>query len=463
MNFEEILSPYRSKACIMSVETLPNGDYGNIRIAAGNAAHCADMLQSIGRPFVPDSPYGDYFPQNKNFEDSCYRAAVLGETLHSYVRLPQMDLWLYMTLLPLCSDRENVGYCLYSYEVTPFANPEQRTSLSADMASAVLRTCLKLRDGGEFEEKLRAVTEDIRKFCDSDSCGILLADQQARRCTLLCESRRPGCQLELIRDHADPETFVRTKSWDETIGDSSCLVVKDQKDLNWLARENPGWHRELTEAGGRSVVMFPLNYNGNPLGHIWVVNFDTNNAVKIKETLELTTFFIASEVSNFQLLQKLEELSAVDMLTGVKNRNSMNNLISDITESRVCLKSPCQVIFADLNGLKRVNDEQGHDAGDQLLKTAAAVLRAVFPETDVFRAGGDEFMLLAPGMTKEELEARINRLRAMAEKAEDLHFAVGTASLRESDDIRMALHVADQMMYIDKNDYYERHPERRYR
>ena len=463
MNFEAILSPYRSKACIMSVETLPNGDYGNIRIAAGNAAHCADMLQSMGRPFIPDSPYEAFFPQNKNFEDSCYRSAVLGETLHSYVRLPQMDLWLYMTLLPLNSDRENVGYCLYSYEVTPFANSEQRTRLSADMASAVLRTCLKLRDDGAFEEKLKAVTEDIRKFCDSDSCGILLADQETQRCTLLCESRRPGCQLALIRDQADPDSFARTKSWDETIGDSTCVVLKDQKDMNWLARENPGWHRELTEAGIRSVVMFPLNYNGNLLGHIWALNFDTKNAVKIKETLELTTFFIASEVSNYQLLQKLEELSAVDMLTGVKNRNSMNTRSSDIAAGRVPVESPCQVIFADLNGLKRVNDEQGHDAGDQLLKTAAAVLRAVFPETDVFRAGGDEFMLLAPGMTREELDSRVKRLYAMAEKAEDLHFAVGTAPVREAGDIRMALHAADQMMYIDKNEYYERHPERRYR
>ena len=142
MDFEAMLSGFKSKTCVMSVERFANGDYGNIRIAAGNQAHCDDMLHTMRRPFVPGSPYAEYFPQNKNFEDFCCRSAFYGESLHSYVRLPQMDLWLNMTLLPLDSDQENIGYCIYSYEVTPYANSEQRASLSADTASAVLQTCL---------------------------------------------------------------------------------------------------------------------------------------------------------------------------------------------------------------------------------------------------------------------------------------------------------------------------------
>ena len=120
------------------------------------------------------------------------------------------------------------------------------------------------------------------------------------------------------------------------------------------------------------------------------------------------------------------------------------------------------MVFADLNGLKRVNDEEGHTAGDMLLKNAASVLRSAFPEADVFRAGGDEFLILAPGMDAEELETRIKRLE-QAEQAENLHFAVGTAILSEEDDIRMAMHLADERMYIDKSEYYARHPERKYR
>ncbi len=92
MNFENILSAYKTKTCIMSVEKFPDGSYGNIRIADGNKAHCDDMLSTMHKAFIPDSPYAEYFPENKNFEDFCYRCAVLGQPLHTYVELPQFKL-----------------------------------------------------------------------------------------------------------------------------------------------------------------------------------------------------------------------------------------------------------------------------------------------------------------------------------------------------------------------------------
>ena len=354
------------------------------------------------------------------------------------------------------------GYCVYSYDVTPFADAEQRTSLSADTSSAVLQTCLKLRDSGDSKTKFQAVIEDIREICDSDDCGILLVDRQANTCELLGDSLRPGCELIPFNRGRYGSTRALTRAWDDTIGDSTCLIIKDAADMDWLKSENPRWHAELTEAGAESIVLFPLNYNDETLGYMWAINFNIENTVKIKETLELATFFIASEISNYLLLRRLEMLSSTDMLTGLKNRNSMNAVIGDVESGKLRLKAPCAMVFADLNGLKRVNDEEGHTAGDMLLKNAASVLRSAFPEADVFRAGGDEFLILAPGMDAEELETRIKRLE-QAEQAENLHFAVGTAILSEEDDIRMAMHLADERMYIDKSEYYARHPESKYR
>ena len=462
MDFEQLLSAFQSKTCVMSVEAFPDGHYGNIRIVAGNQAHCDDMLQTMHRPFIPGSPYEEYFPQDKNFEDFCCRCAMQGQALHSYVRLPQMDLWLNMILLPLRSDRENVGYCVYFYDVTPFADAQQRTSLSADTSSAVLQTCIKLRDSGDFKTKCQTVIEDIRAICDSDDCGILLVDRQARTAELLGDALRPGCGLIPFNRELYGSSHALARSWDDTLGDSTCIIVKDAADMDWLKTVNPLWHSELTEAGVRSIVLFPLNYNDETLGYMWAINFNIENTVKIKETLELATFFIASEISNYLLLRRLEMLSSTDMLTGLKNRNSMNTFISDIEAGRAQLHTPCALVFADLNGLKRVNDEQGHTAGDALLKSAAAILRAAFPEADVFRAGGDEFLILALGMDAAELEARRSRL-AQAEQAEDVHFAVGTAILSDGGDIRTAMHLADERMYTDKSEYYLKHPERKYR
>ena len=462
MDFTKLLSSYKSKTCIMSVEVIDDGGY-NVCIEEGNQAHYDEMQNTLGRSFIPGSPYTLYFPQNKNFEDYCYRSAILGQPLHSYVSLPQMDLWLNMILLPLVSDKQNVGYCVYSYEVTPIPDSERRASLSADTSSAVLKTCLKLRDAEDSQKKFKEVIEDIRQICDSDDCGILLVDEQTEKCELLGDAIRPGCKLLPFENYMDENTYSMIKTWKPTIGDSTCVIVCDKKDMDWLGSVNPLWHSSLTTAGVTSIILFPLNYNNDTLGYMWVTDFNVKNAVKIKEILELATFFIASEIYNYLLLKKLELLSSTDMLTGVKNRNSMNVIIGEIVTGKTSFLSPCSVIFADLNGLKWVNDNMGHKAGDKILQTAASILKSTFPEGDVFRIGGDEFVVLASDLTEEELKARVASLYTQADSVEYLHFAVGTSVVKAGGDILSAMHVADERMYADKKAYYQKHPDKIYR
>ena len=84
MDFDKILSHYKAKACVMSVELFPDGSYGNIRVVAGNKAHCDDMEALRHTPFVPGSPYEMCFPKNQNFEDHCFRCIQSGKPLHAY-------------------------------------------------------------------------------------------------------------------------------------------------------------------------------------------------------------------------------------------------------------------------------------------------------------------------------------------------------------------------------------------
>ena len=230
MDFESLLNGYKNKTCIMSVERFSDGSYGNIRIAEGNKAHYEDMLNVIHRPFIPDSPYEEYFPQNKNFEDFCIRSAFNGQPLHTYVPLPQMGLWLNMFLIPLESDKDNIGYCVYTYDVTPDADSEKRVSLSADTSSAVLKTCVKLRGSDNIRQTFNEVIEDIRNICGSDRCCILLTNKSAQKCQVLCESISPDSGLMAMNEYLDEAFYNVTVSWKDTIGDSTCLIVKDKND-----------------------------------------------------------------------------------------------------------------------------------------------------------------------------------------------------------------------------------------
>ncbi|MBQ2107129.1 MAG: hypothetical protein II475_00405, partial [Bacteroidales bacterium] len=108
---------YKTKTCILSVEDMGEGRYGNIRIAAGNKAHADDILKLTGHPFEPGCPYEMCFPKDLNFENFVYRSAICGEPMHSYVSLYQMGLWLNMFMIPLDYTEGNTCYCIYSYDV----------------------------------------------------------------------------------------------------------------------------------------------------------------------------------------------------------------------------------------------------------------------------------------------------------------------------------------------------------
>ena len=108
---------------------------------------------------------------------------------------------------------------------------------------------------------------------------------------------------------------------------------------------------------------------------------------------------------NLQLLQEMKErerieaevrqLSLTDDLTGLYNRRGFFVLAEQQLKLARRLGSPSYLLFIDLDGLKRINDTQGHEAGDLAIANTATILKATFRESDVIaRLGGDEFVVL---------------------------------------------------------------------
>ena len=112
--------------------------------------------------------------------------------------------------------------------------------------------------------------------------------------------------------------------------------------------------------------------------------------------------------------------------------------------------------------LKQANDNNGHIAGDNLLKNAAQKLMEVFPECEIYRAGGDEFMVLAVDPDDDEFERRVQSFREDCSDPDGICFAVG-ACCDTAKNISRTMSTADKRMYADKQAFYERFPERRYR
>lgn len=122
------------------------------------------------------------------------------------------------------------------------------------------------------------------------------------------------------------------------------------------------------------------------------------------------------------------------------------------------------VASIDMNGLKKTNDELGHEAGDRALKMIGRGLRAVSGrKTIAYRVGGDEFMLLFIHCSEEEIRQAVMAFLDEMKRV-GMSIAIGLATKREcGDSLEEIIRVSDQRMYEDKGDYYRTHDRRKTR
>lgn len=157
---------------------------------------------------------------------------------------------------------------------------------------------------------------------------------------------------------------------------------------------------------------------------------------------------------------ELEELSATDGLTGLLNRRGfMERALKALEGARVDERS-LAIVFIDLDGLKPINDQLGHEAGDRAISEAAHVLRQICRGGDlVARLGGDEFAVLAHDLTrdgfgffKNRVEGALRNLNAASDRPFQLGFSLGAAFWDATSDesLDSLLKRADEVMYAEK-------------
>lgn len=459
MDYNVIVNGLNKIGSVLSVEIKPDGTYGEICVEAANDAYLASV--NVKREeFTPGKPYYNYVPPTRNYEAMCFRCVYENRMVHSYINVAVYNAWMEVILIPLQSEEEGKGYLLFSYEMTPKVDAEKMADLSPDIAVEVIETAVRLRETDDFQATMDAIIKDVREDCGANRCCILLTDFKKKECSVLCESVAEfEAGIPDVNSYVEHGFYNIVKTWNDLIAGSNCYIIHDAEELELLKDKNKVWYDSLILAGVYSLVIYPLKANGEIIGYMWATNFDKDETLRIKSILEVTAFMLAAEIANHQLFEKTKMLSDTDLLTGLYNRNAMNNRVMDIVSGEAKITGDYGVVFADLNGLKNVNDEEGHTAGDHLLQDAASILMATFTDAEIFRVGGDEFLVIVTGHTKEEFDAYIEKLKANCEKSPTVKFAVGTCYEKDDFDIREAMRIADERMYEDKDEYYDNHPE----
>lgn len=180
------------------------------------------------------------------------------------------------------------------------------------------------------------------------------------------------------------------------------------------------------------------------------------------------------EILNSEMAEKYKASASTDALTGLGNRYAYETTIKEIGEE-FTIPNDLIVIMMDLNGLKRVNDTYGHDAGDEYIKGAGKCIKETFSAYGrVFRVGGDEFVAVINTQSSNMMNL-LSKLASLTESWEGsytkkLTISVGYSESRDVvtlevesavERVQRMLKIADRRMYEAKKEFYAKSGENR--
>ncbi len=203
--------------------------------------------------------------------------------------------------------------------------------------------------------------------------------------------------------------------------------------------------------GGKSTIewkrgKFLINRNGESVS----IALNASSVIDEKGNLHGAVLVLRDMAEERRRRKEIEYISYHDHLTGLYNRRFFETELERLDTRR---NLPLSVIYADVNGLKRINDAFGHAKGDILLKSTADVFKRICRADDIIaRVGGDEFAVLLPSASSEMAESLVTRLRdaidGVSLETGKLSVAIGCETkTNENQNIEDMLKTAEDRMY----------------
>lgn len=237
------------------------------------------------------------------------------------------------------------------------------------------------------------------------------------------------------------------RGWYHMFYENKCVVLENIEDL----KEKEALQYEILKRQNIvSIVVVPLCDDGNVIGFYGVDNPPVKTMNYTLNMLRIMGYFIESLLKVRNLVRNLEYMSYSDHLTQMGNRRALWEYVDGIGQD-----DSIGIVYCDITGLKRVNDEEGHEAGDRLILSACECMKRVLADYELFRIGGDELLAVCSGIGENELWGRVERLKeTMSEYT--VVMAVGAAWKSDAaEGINCIMAEAEALMYEDKAAYYE--------
>ncbi len=214
---------------------------------------------------------------------------------------------------------------------------------------------------------------------------------------------------------------------------------------------------ELTQFETKSIIGVPLKSGSKVFGVIELINKLDGMPFDMFELSILRTIadFAAIAIEKAYYVRALKRIASIDALTGLYNRRAFQQFLDREIERSKRSGENLAIMMIDVDGFKGINDTYGHVAGDEVLKDVGSILQQGLRKTDVVcRYGGDEFIVIMPGISEEGAQHAKGRIRRRLDKHNEksaisigLSIGIHVGSGTDSDTI---LKFVDKDLYGDK-------------
>lgn len=241
---------------------------------------------------------------------------------------------------------------------------------------------------------------------------------------------------DLERKGMSGEKGVGTYKWDDGL---VYVVYAPIPSVNWVLFG--GLRQQEIQSMTQSVLLHSLT-NIPTLGIIVMIFLILSFLILY--------WIISSMRKNAAINEKLNKMANYDDLTKTLNRNSYHGRIDEFT------RNECQFgcIYIDVNGLHEINNHLGHQAGDHMLIAVADALKTAFTKKDVYRIGGDEFVVLSLDCDLQAISKKVENVRYDL-KQKKYEISVGIAFSNKKDTVEHIINIAEERMKEDKQKFYK--------
>ena len=333
-----------------------------------------------------------------------------------------------------------------AFDITELELQKQELKNMLDVQTLITNCVRMLYAVDNLDQTINAVLTQIGEFLVSDRAYVFEIKDELMNNTH--EWTAPGISPQLEKLQQLDLSLI--SDWLPFFEKNDCIIIDDVEQLQ---KTNPAAYATLHAQEITSLIAAPIFLDNKLACYIGIDNYDSEKIKNSSYLLLSMSIFLSYAIRHRNHVDMLHRLSYHDLLTNALNRNAFMDVLSQFRPGQY---ASAGIIYIDINGMKEINDFYGHHQGDKILITTVAKVFNLFKPDELFRIGGDEFVIITYDLTETDFYEKFNLLRNIFCEKTNLPFSIATGScwVKSPSDLNSLLQQADSAMYTDKKKFY---------